>query len=68
MSNERKIPLLNEFVCRGRVIGKGGLSDQFPYLTIFVKSKRKPNYLRIYFDSYKIHEIEVNQHVWIGYT
>ena len=66
MKNERKIPLLNEFECRGRIIGKGGLNDFRPYLTLFIKTKRRPAYLRIYFDPAYFFDFDLNQHIIVN--
>lgn len=46
MKKDRKIPLLNEFYCRGRIVGKGGFKERNPYLTIFINGKREPNYMK----------------------
>lgn len=65
MKKDRKIPLLNEFYCRGKVVGKGGFKENTPYLTIFLRGKRKPNYMKIYFESVDIHDFKMNQNVYI---
>lgn len=65
MFKGRKIPLLNEFECRGRVIGKGGSKDVFPFLRIFIRSKRKHNYLKIHFHPSTITDVGVNQYVYV---
>jgi len=65
MKKDRKIPLLNEFYCRGRIVGKGGFKERNPYLTIFIKGKREPNYMKVYFESIDIHDFKMNQTVYI---
>ena len=65
MKKDRKIPLLNEFYCRGRIVGKGGFKERNPYLTIFINGKREPNYMKVYFESVDIHDFKMNQTVYI---
>lgn len=65
MKKDKKIPLLNEFYCRGRIVGKGGFKERNPYLTIFIKGKREPNYMKVYFESVDIQNFKMNQNVYI---
>lgn len=65
MKKDRKIPLLNEFYCRGRIVGKGGFKERNPYLTIFIKGKIEPTYMKVYFESVDIQDFKMNQNVYI---
>lgn len=60
---DRKIPLLNEFYCRGRIIGKGGSKNKSSYLTVFIKTKRKPTYLKIFYNAKSFPDFKLNTHI-----
>lgn len=64
----RKIPLLNEFRCRGRIVGKGVFDSEHSYITVFVKTRRKPNYIKVYYESKNFPSFEMNQNISVqGY-